>query len=90
MKNILSTILLFIFCSPLFAAYQYNVKGNQGWLTFDSETTLSFEIRTTGKDKDHENYIDRGEGVSDYGWYNMNTGESGSFNNRFKRNFFRK
>jgi len=23
------------------AAYQYESKGNQGWLTFDSETTVS-------------------------------------------------
>ena len=63
------------------AAYQYEAKGNQGWLTFDSETTVSFEIDRSGKTNDHENFIDRGEGVADYGWYNLETGETGSFNN---------
>jgi hypothetical protein len=29
------------------------VKGNQGWLTFDSDTVLSFDLGTTGKDKNH-------------------------------------
>lgn len=63
------------------AAYQFNTKGNQGWLTFDTNTTVSFELDRSGKDKDHENFIDRGEGVADYGWYNMDTGEVGSFSN---------
>ena len=63
------------------AAFQYETNGNQGWLTFDSETTVSFDLGRTGKTNDHENFIDRGEGVVDYGWYNMETGESGSFNN---------
>ena len=66
---------------PVMAAYQYNTKGNQGWLTFDSNTTLAFDLSRSGKDKDHENFIDRGEGVADYGWYNMDTGASGSFLN---------
>ena len=61
------------------AAYQYETKGNQGWLTFDSETTVAFDLGRSGKDKDHENFIDRGEGVADYGWYNLDTKESGSF-----------
>jgi hypothetical protein len=63
------------------AAYQFNTKGNQGWLTFDSKTTVAFDLGRSGKDKDHENFIDRGEGVVDYGWYNLETGESGSFAN---------
>ena len=66
---------------PGMAAYQYNTKGNQGWLTFDSDTTLAFDLSRSGKDKDHENFIDRGEGIADYGWYNMDTGASGSFLN---------
>jgi hypothetical protein len=86
MKKILVIILFFILHN-CFCAYQYNVKGNQGWLTFDSNTTLSFDISTSGKDKDHENFIDRGKGISDYGWYNMNTGESGSFNNGLTASF---
>lgn len=57
------------------AAYQYEHKGNQGWLTFDSETTVAFDLGRSGKDKDHENFIDRGEGVADYGWYNLDTGK---------------
>jgi hypothetical protein len=79
MKLLFFIFVTLLFNITLFAAYQYNVKGNQSWLTFDSKTTLSFDVSTTGKDKDHENFIDRGEGISDYGWYNMNTGESGSF-----------
>lgn len=86
MKRIL-TILFLILNMSVFAAYQYNVKGNQGWLSFDSKTTLSFEIGTTGKDKEHENYIDRGKGIVDYGWYNLESGESGSFNNGLTATF---
>lgn len=86
MKRIL-TILFLILNISVFAAYQYNVKGNQGWLSFDSATTLSFEIGTTGKDKDHENFIDRGKGIADYGWYNLESGESGSFNNGLTASF---
>ena len=62
-------------------AYQINTKGNQGWVTFTSETTVSFEVDRSGKDKDHENFIDRGDGIADYGWYNMDTGAAGSFAN---------
>lgn len=86
MKKLL-LFTFFILSISCFAAYQYNVKGNQGWITFDSETTLSFELNRTGKDKDHENFIDRSEGVTDYGWYNMNTGESRSFNNGLTASF---
>lgn len=86
MKRIL-TILFLILNISVFAAYQYNVKGNQSWITFDSATTLSFEIGTTGKDKDHENFIDRGKGIADYGWYNLESGESGSFNNGLTATF---
>ena len=83
-------IFLFLFSFLVFslqAAYQYNVKGNQGWITFDSNTTLSLELGTTGKDKEHENFIDRGEGIIDYGWYNLNSGETGSFKNGLSANF---
>ena len=80
MKKLLSA-LLFTATFSVMAAYQYNTKGNQGWLTFDTDTTVSFELDRSGKDKDHENFIDRGEGITDYGWYNLETGASGSFNN---------
>ena len=79
--------MFFVFVTALLvalrvmAAYQYNTKGNQGWLTFDSDTTVAFDLSRGGKDKDHENFIDRGEGIADYGWYNMDTGASGSFSN---------
>ena len=69
------------------AAYQYETKGNQGWLTFDSTTTIAFDLGRSGKDKDHENFIDRGEGVTDYGWYNLDTGATGSFNNGLSATF---
>ena len=81
MKKIFLSSVLFLLCVSAMAAYQYNTKGNQGWLTFDAETTLGFDLTRSGKDKDHENFIDRGEGIADYGWYNMDTGTSGSFNN---------
>ena len=63
------------------AAYQYETQGNEGWLSFDTKTTVAFDLGRSGKDKDHENFIDRAEGVTDYGWYNLDTGETGSFNN---------
>lgn len=80
MKQIFLTVFLFL-SFQIFAAYQFNTKGNQGWITFDSDTTLSSILGTTGKDKDHQNFIDVGEGVNDYGWYDMNSGKSGSFKN---------
>lgn len=80
MKQLISFIILFIGMSAM-AAYQYNTKGNQGWLTFDSTTTVGIELGRSGKDKDHENFIDRGNGITDYGWYNLDTGVSGSFTN---------
>lgn len=86
MKYILICIISLITLN-IFAAYQYETKGNQGWLTFDSDTILSVEIGTSGKDKNHENFIDRGNGIVDYGWYNMDTGEYGSFDNGLTATF---
>ena len=86
MKYILIT-LLFFYSFIAYSAYQYNVKGNQGWLTFDSNTTLSLEANRSGKDKDHENFIDNGNGIKDYGWYNLETEEFGSFNNGLTASF---
>jgi hypothetical protein len=81
MKKILLVLFMSIFSVSVMAAYQFETKGNQGWLTFDSETTVSFNVDRSGKDKNHENFIDRGEGIADYGWYNMETGATGSFSN---------
>ena len=81
MKKLFFAFILIFFGMSAMAAYQYETKGNQGWLTFDSETTVGFDLTRSGKDKDHENFIDRGNGVADYGWYNMDTGETGSFSN---------
>lgn len=80
MKYFLIAFLSFLSIQS-FAAYQYNTKGNQTWLTFDSETSLYFDVSRSGKTNDHENFIDRGEGIADWGWYNLNTNESGSFKN---------
>ena len=80
MKHIFIVVFFFLSCM-LFGAMQYNVKGNQGWMTFDSTTELSLELSRSGKDKDHENFIDVGEGIVDYGWYNLETGDTGSFMN---------
>ena len=81
MKKLFIALIALVCGVSAFAAYQFETHGNQGWLTFDSETTVGFELGRSGKDKDHENFIDRGEGVVDYGWYNMDTGETGSFSN---------
>ena len=87
MKKFVLAMIFSVACVSAMAAYQYESKGNQGWLTFDSQTTVAFDLGTTGKDKDHENFIDRGEGVADYGWYNLDTGESGSFKNGMSATF---
>jgi hypothetical protein len=79
--RILFVLALFAWLFTAQAAYQFNYKGNQVWLTFDSSTTLQFDVERSGKDKDHENFIDRGNGIADYGWYNLDSGESGSFLN---------
>ena len=80
-RKVLFALFLFACVISVQAAYQYYTKGNQGWLFFDSDTTVAFDLDRSGKSNDHENYIDRGEGVADYGWYNMDTGASGSFSN---------
>lgn len=87
MKKVFLASFVCVFALSAMAAYQYNSKGNQGWLTFDSQTTIAFDLTRSGKDKDHENFIDRGEGVADYGWYNLDTGASGSFNNGLAATF---
>ena len=89
-RMILASFLTVSAISSVSAAYQYNVKGNQGWLTFDGNTTLAFDlILDSRKDKDNgqDNYIDRGQGFADYGWYNLDTGASGSFNNGMSASF---
>ncbi len=86
MKRICLGILLAANFS-LMAAYQFNTKGNRGWMTFDSPTTVGFDLSRSGKDKDHENFIDRGEGVADYGWYNLDSDETGSFKNGLTATF---
>ena len=87
MKKIIFVSMLMSMAISVMAAWQYEAKGNQGWLTFDSETTIAFDLGRSGKDKDHVNFIDRGEGIADYGWYNLETGESGSFNNGLSATF---
>ena len=88
MKKLLLVSVVAVFAAlPIMAAYQYNTKGNQGWLTFDADTTVALDLSRSGKDKDHENFIDRGNGVADYGWYNMDTGATGSFANGLTATF---
>ena len=92
-KYFLASLLAALTASSAMAAYQYNVKGNQGWLSFDSDTTIAFDlILDSRKDKDNgqDNYIDRGKGFADYGWYNLDTGSSGSFNNGASATFTEK
>ena len=59
-------------------AYQYNLTGNQGWLTFDSTTTISSDL-TVEVRKDNPGSVEGN--YSDYGWYNLDTGDFGSLNN---------
>ena len=87
MKKILLLLFLMSGSISLMAAYQYNTKGNQLWLTFDSSTTVAFDVSRSGKTNDHENFIDRGEGIVDYGWDNLETGTSGSFSNGLSATF---
>ena len=61
MKKVLLASIFAGLAISAMAAYQYEHKGNQGWLTFDSETTVAFDLVRSGKDKDHENFIDRGK-----------------------------
>lgn len=78
MKYILICIISLITLN-IFAAYQYETKGNQTWLIFDSSTNLYFDVYRSGKTNEHENFIDKGGDIDDWGWYNLNTNESGSF-----------
>lgn len=87
MKKFSSIFLCLGLTISVMAAYQYKYKGNQGWLVFDSETTIAFDLVRSGKDNNHENFIDRGNGVADYGWYNLETGTSGSFSNGLSATF---
>ena len=86
MKHILILLSLFL-CSHVFSAYQYNTKGNQSWISFDSTTDLYFSVERSGKKNDHDNFIDAGRGIADWGWYNLNTNESGSFKNGLSHSF---
>lgn len=80
-------LLLMGICFQSFSAYQYNTKGNQSWISFDSNTEIYFSVERSGKTNDHENFIDRGNGINDWGWYNLNTNESGSFKNGLGHSF---
>ena len=79
MKKVFFVALCLSLAVSAMAAYQYGSDGNEAWVTFDSAMTVAFDLSRSGKDKEHENFIDRGEGVADYGWYNLDTGETGSF-----------
>jgi hypothetical protein len=85
MKKLFLMFLMFGAAVSAMAAYQYNVKGNQGWLSFDGETTVAFDLTLESrKDKDNgqDNYIDRGNNYADFGWYDLDdTEKRGSFNN---------
>ena len=43
-RMILAYFLTVSAISSVSAAYQYNVDGNQGWLTFDGDTTVAFDL----------------------------------------------
>ena len=86
--KILSIMAVLLTIVSVHAAFQF-VEGNghQGWIKFDSQTTVAFDLTRSGKDNDHENFIDRGQGVADYGWYNLDTGATGSFSNGLAATF---
>lgn len=72
--------LLTIFSSLSFAAVQYEFHGNQGWLEITGEESISSSIGIVSlKDGTQENFIDRGGSWKDYGWYNLESKETGSF-----------
>ena len=87
MKKVFFVLFFVGLMMSAMAAFQYETKGNQGWLTFDSDTTLAFDLDRSGKKNDNENFIDRGDGVADYGWYNLDTGATGSFSNGLSATF---
>ena len=87
MKKFIAFLFLLCCSASLSAAYQYKEQEKEGWIIFDSTTTVSFDLGRSGKDKDHENFIDRGQGVADYGWYNLDTGDTGSFANGTEATF---
>lgn len=83
MKMVMGAVALLIVSNAM-GAYQYNWKGNQGWLTFDGTTTIASDLTVDGRKEepgDNDNYIDEGGNFNDYGWYNLDTGTYGSFNN---------
>ena len=87
MKKVFFVALCLSLAVSAMAAYQYDSKGNEAWVTFDSDMTVAFDLSRSGKDKEHENFIDRGNGVADYGWYNLDTGATGSFANGANASF---
>ena len=93
LSKIFSVAAMLVMFGAAQAAYQYNVKGNQGYLTFDGDTTVAFDLSIESrKDKDNgqDNYIDRGQSYADYGWYNLDTGASGSFKDGVSATFTEK
>ena len=44
MKKVFFCLLVMGLAVSAMAAYQYESRGNQGWLTFDSETTVAFDL----------------------------------------------
>lgn len=97
MKKIILLLLMLIICDTIFAAFQYNVVSyydkygpftvksevEGGYFTFDSTTSIT--MNTTGRDfkftNKQGNLINTLPNLNDYGWYNINTGEVGSFAN---------
>ncbi len=80
----------FLIASNAIGAYQYNWKGNQGWLTFTGTTTIASDLTVESRKENpgnNDNYIDEGGNFSDYGWYNLDTGVYGSFNNETAATF---
>ena len=94
MKKLFLLFLMFGAALSAMSAYQYNVEGNQGYLSFDGETTVAFDLTLESrKDKDNgqDNYIDRGQGYADFGWYDLDDpGKRGSFKNGASASFTEK
>ena len=81
MKILFGAAALFT-ASVAMGAFQYNWSGDQGWLTFDSVTSLSSSVTV-----ESPKGTPGGRDYIDYGWYNLSTGDFGSLNNGLSATF---
>ena len=97
MKKLILALIALLCADVTFAAYQYNAESvsgrnitsyaQSGYFSFDSTTAIT--MQTYGRDFRFDAWDRRGwvkelntlPTLKDYGWYNLTTGEVGSFAN---------